>query len=63
MVEYIFTFWKSLNCWYLDKRSSCVIPLWIPIAGKFCSVRSCARAMHLCTDFTNITTYKIININ
>jgi len=51
------TFWKSLNCWYLDSRSSCVIPRWIPIAGKFCSVKSCAKAIHLCTDFTNMTTY------
>lgn len=53
----LLTFWKSLNCWYLDNRSSCVMPRWIPIAGKFCSVKSCAKAIHLCTDFTNMTTY------
>lgn len=53
----VFTFWKSLNCWYLDNLSSCVIPRWIPMAGKFCSVNSWAKAMHLCTDFTNMTTY------
>lgn len=39
--------------------SSCVIALWIAIAGKFCSTSSCARAIHLCTDFTKIMTYNI----
>jgi len=57
LMHRLLTFWKSLNCWYLDNRSSCVIPRWIPIAGKFCSVKSCAKAIHLCTDFTNMTTY------
>lgn len=47
--------------------SSCVIALWIAIAGKFCSTSSCARAIHLCTDFTKIMTYNIqcymLNLN
>merc|ERR1719474_1039131 len=50
-------FWKSLNCWYLDSLSSWLIPLWMAMAGKFCSISSWARATHRWTDLTKITTW------
>ena len=50
-------FWKSLNCWYLESLSSCVMPRWMAMAGKFCSISSWERAVHLCTDLTKITTW------
>lgn len=50
------TFWKSLNCWYRLRRSSCCMARWMAIAGKFCSTSSWDRAIHRCTDFTKITT-------
>jgi len=36
--------------------SSCSIPLWIDIAGKFCSTSNWARALQRCTDFTKMIT-------
>lgn len=50
----------SLGLEMLRYLSSCVIALWIAIAGKFCSTSSCDSAIHLCTDFTKIMTYKNI---
>lgn len=38
--------------------SSCSIPLWIQIAGKFCSISNWARAMQRCTDLTKMITCK-----
>ena len=55
-VRYL-TFWKSLNCWYLDSLSSWFIPLWIAMAGKFCSIKSWARAVQRWTLLTKITTW------
>ena len=52
------TFWKSLNCWYLESLSSWLIPLWMAMAGKFCSISSWASATHLWTLFTKMTTWK-----
>lgn len=48
-----------LSFWFsqLTYRSSCGIPRWMAIAGKFCSTRSWARATHRWTDFTKITTW------
>lgn len=37
-------------------RSSCAMPLWMAMAGKFCSTSSCDRATQRCTDLTKITT-------
>lgn len=36
--------------------SSCVMALWMAIAGKFCSTNSWANAMHRWTDFTKMIT-------
>lgn len=36
--------------------SSWAIPLWMAMAGKFCSTSSWDRAMQRCTDLTKITT-------
>ena len=41
---------------YLDSLSSWLIPLWMAMAGKFCSISSWARATHRWTDLTKITT-------
>lgn len=38
--------------------SSWGMPLWMAMAGKFCSTNSWASATHLCTDFTKITTWE-----
>ena len=46
-----------LNFVYL---SSCVMALWMAIAGKFCSTSSCASAMHLCIDLTKIITCTMV---
>lgn len=37
--------------------SSWGMPLWMAMAGKFCSTKSWARAMQRCTDFTKMTTW------
>lgn len=42
--------WRSTNL------SSCAMPLWMAIAGKFCSTSSWDRATQRATDFTKITT-------
>uniref|UniRef100_A0A0E9VQ82 Uncharacterized protein n=1 Tax=Anguilla anguilla TaxID=7936 RepID=A0A0E9VQ82_ANGAN len=49
--------WKSLNCWYRDSLSSCAMPRWMAMAGKFCSTSSWESATQRCTDFTKITTW------
>lgn len=38
--------------------SSCAMPLWMAIAGKFCSTSSWDRATQRCTDLTKITTWQ-----
>ena len=42
---------------YLESLSSRLMPMWMAMAGKVCSMSSWARATHRWTDFTKITTW------
>ena len=60
-IRHYLTVIKSMT--YLESRSSWLIPRWMAMVGKFCSTSSCDSAMHRCTDFTKITTWKGRNQN
>ena len=49
---------KKESIHYLESLSSWLMPLWMAMAGKFCSISNWASATHRCTDLTKITTLK-----